>query len=207
MGAQREPTQLCKDTTVWERGPGSIKKLELIDSSKESRLEGSEEFSSSPVPLLSLLSSKQHSELWRLRTHSVSESWKGEEPSHPAWKALSLLHTLIHSHLEFRFQPKVSTFRNLTIPAHTDDRDGYTQNTLRDLPWWYKKKGQLNSDHRRWEEWSRRLQWFSQGEDGCAAYEKAWQWKAVCLYTLAYIGTRGLAPREEGSCYGQTVTG
>jgi len=57
--AQREPTQLCKNTTtVWEKGSESIKKLELIDFSKKSRLEESEEFSSSSVPLLSLLSSE-----------------------------------------------------------------------------------------------------------------------------------------------------
>jgi len=59
MKAQRESTQLCKNTTtVWERGSKSIKKLELIDFSKESRLEESEEFFSSSVSLLSLLSSK-----------------------------------------------------------------------------------------------------------------------------------------------------
>ncbi len=59
MRTQREPTQLCKNTTaVWEKGSGSIKKLELIDFSKKSRLEGLKGFSSSSVPLLSLLSSE-----------------------------------------------------------------------------------------------------------------------------------------------------
>jgi len=59
MKAQREPTQLCKNTTtVWERGSESIKKLKLIDFSKESRLKESEEFFSFSVSLLSLLSSE-----------------------------------------------------------------------------------------------------------------------------------------------------
>jgi len=59
MRTQREPTQLCKNTTaVWERGSESIKKLELIDFSKESRFGGSEEFFSFSVLLLSLLSSE-----------------------------------------------------------------------------------------------------------------------------------------------------
>ncbi len=59
MRAQRKPTQLCKNTTtVWERGSESIKKLELIDFSKESRLGGSKKFFSFSVSLLSLLSLK-----------------------------------------------------------------------------------------------------------------------------------------------------
>jgi len=59
MRAQRKPTQLCKNaTTVWEEGSESIKKLELIDFSNESRLEELKEFSLSSVLLLSLLSSK-----------------------------------------------------------------------------------------------------------------------------------------------------
>ncbi len=59
MRTQREPTQLCKNTTtVWERGSKSIKKLKLIDFSKKSRLKESEEFSSFSVSLLSLLSLK-----------------------------------------------------------------------------------------------------------------------------------------------------
>jgi len=59
MRTQREPTQLCKNTTtVWERGSRSIKKLELIDFSKESRLKELKEFFSSSVLLLSLLSLK-----------------------------------------------------------------------------------------------------------------------------------------------------
>ncbi len=56
---QREPTQLCKNiTAVWERASRSIKKLELIDFSKELRLKESEKFSLFSVSLLSLLSSK-----------------------------------------------------------------------------------------------------------------------------------------------------
>ncbi len=59
MKTQREPTQLCKNTTaVWEKGSKSIKKLKLIDFSKKSRLEESEKFSSFSVLLLSLLSLK-----------------------------------------------------------------------------------------------------------------------------------------------------
>ncbi len=59
MRAQRESTQLCKNTTtVWERGSESIKKLKLINFSKKSRLKESEEFFSSSVSLLSLLSSE-----------------------------------------------------------------------------------------------------------------------------------------------------
>jgi len=67
MRTQREPTQLCKNTTtVWERGSRSIKKLKLIDFSKKSRLKGSEKFFSSSVLLLSLLSSKATQ--WTLMT-------------------------------------------------------------------------------------------------------------------------------------------
>ncbi len=59
MRAQREPTQLCENTTtVWERGSRSIKKLKLIDFSKKSRLEGLKKFSSFSVSLLSSLSSE-----------------------------------------------------------------------------------------------------------------------------------------------------
>ena len=59
MRTQREPTQLCKNTTtVWERGLRSIKKLELIDFSKESRLKELKKFFLFSVSLLSLLSSK-----------------------------------------------------------------------------------------------------------------------------------------------------
>ncbi len=59
MRTQRKPTQLCKNTTtVWERGSRSIKKLKLIDFSKELRLEESEKFFSFSVLLLSLLSSE-----------------------------------------------------------------------------------------------------------------------------------------------------
>ncbi len=59
MRTQRESTQLCENTTaVWERDLRSMKKLKLIDFSKESRLEELKEFFSSSVPLLSLLSSK-----------------------------------------------------------------------------------------------------------------------------------------------------
>jgi hypothetical protein len=74
------------------KGPGSIKKLELIDSSKESRLEGSEEFSSSPVPLLSLLSSEatqrtlataQDSFCFKVlkRRRTFASSLKGAQPA------------------------------------------------------------------------------------------------------------------------------
>ncbi len=59
MRTQRESTQLCENaTTVWETGSRSIKKLELIDFSKESRLEESKKFFLFSVSLLSLLSSK-----------------------------------------------------------------------------------------------------------------------------------------------------
>ena len=59
MRTQKEPTQLCENTTtVWEKGSESIKKLKLIDFSKKSRLKESEEFSSFSVSLLSLLSLK-----------------------------------------------------------------------------------------------------------------------------------------------------
>ncbi len=67
MKAQREPTQLCKNTTtVWKEGSGSIKKLKLIDSNKKSRLEESEEFFSSSVSSLSLFSLKATQ--WTLMT-------------------------------------------------------------------------------------------------------------------------------------------
>ncbi len=59
MKTQREPTQLCENTTtVWEKGSKSIKKLKLIDFSKKSRLRELKGFSSSSVLLLSLLSSE-----------------------------------------------------------------------------------------------------------------------------------------------------
>ncbi len=50
MRTQREPTQLCKNTTaVWEKGLRSIKKLKLIDFSKKSRLKELKKFFSFSV--------------------------------------------------------------------------------------------------------------------------------------------------------------
>jgi hypothetical protein len=77
----------------FERGL-SQQKLELIDFSKESRLEGLKKFSCSQFHCYHCSVQKQHSKLWRLRkTHSVSESWKGEGPLHSTKDVWPVSHT------------------------------------------------------------------------------------------------------------------
>jgi len=78
---QREPTQLCENTTaVWKKGSESIKKLKLIDFSKKSRLKESEEFFSFSVLLLSLLSSEATQQtlttVWDLFCFKVLKRWR-----------------------------------------------------------------------------------------------------------------------------------
>ncbi len=72
--SKRTYSTVWDTTTVWERGSESIKKLELIDSNKKSRLKGLKEFYSSSVPLLSLLSLKATQ--WTLATVQDSFCFK-----------------------------------------------------------------------------------------------------------------------------------
>jgi hypothetical protein len=80
----------------------------------------------------------------------------------------------------------------------------------------HRQPWQVHSEHFAWpviiiqkertaEQWSQAMREVKlkvamvlQGKDNCAAYEKAWQWKAICLYTLTYIDTKELASRREG---------